>query len=137
MLGLIIGVQLTDFIDYVRLWRNNALKDSRQAALLQYPVATEEHLANWLKHEVRILCLVLTMPSSHRTKAALANRTWGARCNKLIFMSSQTDRDLDILKIDLTETRKNLYAKVRTGFGHAHEHYLNDYDWFLKADDDT
>ncbi|KMY96739.1 glycoprotein-N-acetylgalactosamine 3-beta-galactosyltransferase 1 isoform X2 [Drosophila simulans] len=137
VLGIMLGIRLTDFIGYLKLWRNNDLRASEKAALLKYPVASEEHLATWLRREVRILCLVLTMPSSHATKAALVNRTWGARCNKLIFMSSQTDPNLNILQINKSESRKNLYAKVRTGMAYVHEHYLNEYDWFLKADDDT
>ncbi|XP_052846977.1 glycoprotein-N-acetylgalactosamine 3-beta-galactosyltransferase 1 [Drosophila gunungcola] len=137
VLGIIIGVRLTDFVGYLKLWRDNDIKASEKAALLKYPVATEEHLAIWLRREVRILCLVLTMPSSHSTKAARVNRTWGARCNKLIFMSTKTDPHLNILKINISESRNNLYAKVRTGMGYVHKHHLNEYDWFLKADDDT
>jgi len=52
-------------------------------------------------------------------------------------MSSQTDPNLNILQINKSESRKNLYAKVRTGMAYVHKHYLNEYDWFLKADDDT
>ncbi|XP_017059489.1 glycoprotein-N-acetylgalactosamine 3-beta-galactosyltransferase 1 [Drosophila ficusphila] len=137
VLGIIIGVRLTDFVGYLKLWRDNDLRASEKAALMKYPVATEKHLATWLKREVRILCLVLTMPSSHATKAARVNRTWGARCNKLIFMSSKTDPHLNILKMNIPEYRQNLYAKVRTGMAFAHKHHLNEYDWFLKADDDT
>ncbi|XP_044314037.1 glycoprotein-N-acetylgalactosamine 3-beta-galactosyltransferase 1 [Drosophila rhopaloa] len=134
VLGIIIGVRLTDLVGYLKL---NDLRASEKAALLTYPVATEEHLAIWLRREVRILCLVLTMPSAHRTKAARVNRTWGARCNKLIFMSTKTDPHLNILKINISESRSNLYAKVRTGMSYVHKHHLNDYDWFVKADDDT
>ncbi|XP_017066355.1 glycoprotein-N-acetylgalactosamine 3-beta-galactosyltransferase 1 [Drosophila eugracilis] len=137
VLGIMLGVRLTDIIGYLKLWRESDLRASEKAALLKYPVASEEVLATWLDREVRILCLVLTMPSSHSTKAARVNRTWGARCNKLIFLSSQTDPNLSILKMDIPETRGNLYAKVRTGMAYAHKHYLNDFDWFLKADDDT
>ncbi|XP_039487953.1 glycoprotein-N-acetylgalactosamine 3-beta-galactosyltransferase 1 [Drosophila santomea] len=137
LLGIMLGIRLTDFVGYLKLWRSNDLRASEKAALLKYPVASEEHLATWLEREVRILCLVLTMPSSHATKAALVNRTWGARCNKLIFLSSRTDPHLNILQINISESRKNLYAKVRSGMAYVHEHHLNEYDWFLKADDDT
>jgi len=137
VLGIMLGVRVTDFMGYLKLWRDNDLRASEKAALLKYPVASEEHLAFWLTREVRILCLVLTMPSSHSTKAARVNRTWGARCNKLIFMSTRADPHLNILKMNMSESRQNLYAKVRTGMAHVHKHYLNEYDWFLKADDDT
>ncbi|EDV39551.2 uncharacterized protein Dana_GF24419 [Drosophila ananassae] len=137
IVGLIIGVQLTDFLSFVKFWRANTAKESGKSALLKYPVSTEEHLATWLRREVRILCLVLTMPSRHRSKADLVKRTWGSRCNKLLFLSTQSDKKLEVLKLNMSEGREHLYWKVRTGLGYAHQHYLNEFDWFLKADDDT
>ncbi|CAG7733184.1 unnamed protein product, partial [Allacma fusca] len=46
--------------------------------------------AQRLYKEVRVLCWVMTAPSNHEKKAIHVKNTWGARCNKLIFMSSQT-----------------------------------------------
>nr|XP_017092346.2 glycoprotein-N-acetylgalactosamine 3-beta-galactosyltransferase 1 [Drosophila bipectinata] len=137
ILGLIIGVQLTSLVSFLKLWRANTVKEGGKASLLKDPVATEEQLAPLLRREVRILCLVLTKPSHHRSKADLIKRTWGSRCNKLLFLSSQSDRKLDVLKVNMSEIRDHLYSKVRTGMSYVHEHYLNEFDWFLKADDDT
>lgn len=46
-------------------------------------------LAEQLHGEVRVLCFVLTSPSNHRTKAVHVMNTWGTRCNKLLFMSTE------------------------------------------------
>lgn len=45
-------------------------------------------IAQQLYNEVRVLCWVLTKPDNHQKKAQHVKRTWGSRCNKLIFMST-------------------------------------------------
>lgn len=45
--------------------------------------------AQLLYNEVRVLCWIMTSPESNRTKAINVLRTWGSRCNILIFMSSK------------------------------------------------
>ncbi|XP_022219639.2 glycoprotein-N-acetylgalactosamine 3-beta-galactosyltransferase 1-like [Drosophila obscura] len=141
VLGLIIGIRLTDLFDNMRL------TDGRDYALTQAPATpqihsetktqTETDIAAWLFNETRVLCLVLTIPQWHSRKAAKVKNTWGARCNKLIFLSSEEDKELGAIDVGVPEDRKNLYAKVRAGFEYAYKHHGEDYDWFLKADDDT
>lgn len=46
-------------------------------------------LAEFLYRKVRILCWIMTGPENHENKARHVKATWGKRCNKLIFMSSE------------------------------------------------
>lgn len=46
-------------------------------------------VANKLYDEVRVLCWIMTNPSNHKKKARHVKRTWGKRCNILLFMSSE------------------------------------------------
>lgn len=134
-LGLIVGMQLTQFWDYVTLtteeYESTAIAGDTTLS------AAKPSLAEQLYRETRVLCLVLTVPANHATKAAMVKQTWGGRCNKLIFMSSQDDPQLGAVNLNVTESRANLFTKVRAGLAYAYKHYAEDYDWFLKADDDT
>jgi glycoprotein-N-acetylgalactosamine 3-beta-galactosyltransferase len=48
--------------------------------------------AEKLAKEVRVLCWVMTNPKNHQKKAIHVKSTWGQRCNKLIFMSSEVGK---------------------------------------------
>ena len=96
----------------------------------------EHKLATKLFHEAKILCLVMTNPNNHRTKADHVKNTWGRRCNKLLFITTQDDDELDTIVVAINESRQALRRKTKTGFLYVHENYLDEYDWFMKADDD-
>ncbi|XP_043649928.1 glycoprotein-N-acetylgalactosamine 3-beta-galactosyltransferase 1 [Drosophila teissieri] len=138
-LGLIVGIQLTDFLEYFQLtdsqFASTAITQLEEGATPQ--VATEEELALWLHNETRVLCMVLTLPKNHQTRVRRVKGTWGRRCNKLIFISSQEDRELGVIDVGVPEERNNLYLKMRKALEYVYQNHGEDYDWFLKADDDT
>ena len=41
-----------------------------------------------LYKKVRVLCWVMTSPAGLQTKAIHSYKTWGHRCNKILFFSS-------------------------------------------------
>lgn len=89
-----------------------------------------------LVNKMRILCLILTHPDNDK-KAITVKTTWGKRCNVLLFLSTSDHPKLPIVKVNVSEDYSNLWTKVRFGFKYAYQHYHHQYDWVLKADDDT
>lgn len=99
--------------------------------------AGERSVADRLFHDIRILCLVMTFPENHQTKAVHVSATWGRRCTKLLFVTRQNDSSLPTLVIDVKDGRKYLPQKTYATFNKVFDDYLEEFDWFLKADDDT
>ncbi|XP_786522.5 glycoprotein-N-acetylgalactosamine 3-beta-galactosyltransferase 1-like [Strongylocentrotus purpuratus] len=97
----------------------------------------QDALAQVLYDKVRVLCWIMTGPQNINTKAVHIFATWGKRCNKVIFISSEPSDKVPIVKVATKEGRDFLWQKTRGAFQHIYDNFLDDYDWFLKADDDT
>jgi glycoprotein-N-acetylgalactosamine 3-beta-galactosyltransferase len=79
----------------------------------------------------------MTSPENHATKAKAIKETWSKRCNKVLFMSTKLDPELDTVALNVVEGRSFLWGKTKEAFKYIYQNYLDDYDWFYKADDDT
>ncbi|XP_067825340.1 glycoprotein-N-acetylgalactosamine 3-beta-galactosyltransferase 1-like [Heptranchias perlo] len=117
--------------------RNFHYYNSLVKGMMNYSSKTDHSVADDLYKKVRILCWVMTAPMNLETKAKHVRATWGKRCNILLFMSSESNPDFPTIGLETKEGRKQLYWKTIKAFHYVHKHYINEADWFLKADDDT
>jgi glycoprotein-N-acetylgalactosamine 3-beta-galactosyltransferase len=90
-------------------------------------------------HHPKILCLVLTIPKNHATRMQAVVDTWGRKCDILVGASSVRDPSLHTYPIDSTEGYWGIFDKLlqtlRWIFTENRQDW--DFDWILKADDDT
>jgi hypothetical protein len=97
----------------------------------------------------RVLCLILTSPKNFLTRTKAVHETWAPRCDRYFFItenlqSNITSKEFNIQKQipiapikNITAGYDHLTQKSTLAFLFAYENYFNDFDWFVKADDDT
>ncbi|CAO1369060.1 unnamed protein product [Diamesa hyperborea] len=137
--GFLIGILLAGFIlnsesvDKIK----NVVKYSSNLMAKKGPQLDDRALADEMFDNVRVLCWVMTNPKNHKTKAIHVKNTWGKRCNKLLFISSEADLELGTIALPVNEGRDNLWDKTKSAFQYVYQNHYDDADWFLKADDDS
>eukprot|EP00056_Hartaetosiga_gracilis_P006611 m.98188 g.98188 ORF g.98188 m.98188 type:complete len:773 (+) comp12513_c0_seq1:188-2506(+) len=87
----------------------------------------------------RIACWVMTNPKNHKTKAVAINSTWGAECDLLLFMTTKHQAGLNTIVLSLgeEENRQFLWRKSVMSWSYMYTHLLDEFDWFVRADDDS
>lgn len=100
----------------------------------------------------KIFCMILTSPDNIESKAKVVYQTWATKCDGFRFISTLPEtmqikrksfrKDLHFYKSILQpkglikDTYETLTDKVYLTFKHLNLKH-NEFDWYLKADDDT
>ncbi|ODM90149.1 Glycoprotein-N-acetylgalactosamine 3-beta-galactosyltransferase 1, partial [Orchesella cincta] len=86
---------------------------------------------------IKILCYILLASSKVRT-GLLIKQTWGSHCDKLLFFGGYQYPELPVTFINATEGYENLWGKAKAALLYlSGNSYFKEYQYFLKADDDT
>ncbi|KAL3938313.1 MAG: hypothetical protein SGBAC_006753 [Bacillariaceae sp.] len=91
----------------------------------------------------KILCAIYTYEKKHKAVTAIGE-TWGWRCDGFFAASTKTvteSTETGFGAIDLPhkgeEEYENMWQKVRSIWAYAHDNYIEDFDYFYLAGDDT
>lgn len=102
----------------------------------------------------RLLCAVPTVLPLHEDRVRRVVRSWGKRCDKLVFVVSEASVELEeeqvrfqsggkaqFLRVETVrtdeESARNIWEKVHLMWVKIAELYADRFEWFAKVDDDT
>ncbi|KAL5113086.1 Glycoprotein-N-acetylgalactosamine 3-beta-galactosyltransferase 1 [Taenia crassiceps] len=112
--------------------------DSSCVIIINQPVTSGSlALADHLARRIRVFATILTTPPAKMVKAVHVKMTWARRFNGYVFVSSEEDIYLPSIKVVNEESRSVLWEKIRQAMIYIYRTSLNDYDFFMKTDDDT
>jgi glycoprotein-N-acetylgalactosamine 3-beta-galactosyltransferase len=135
-LGILIGIFCAHLL-VIKFFSSEIEKP--EFANLTQEVENEKYehvLADQLFNEVKILCWVFTH-TGNKHKVHAVRKLWGSKCNKLLFMTNEDvpDED-DVIKLPVADGRWWLWRKTMMTMKYVYNNYINEYDWFMRADDD-
>lgn len=87
--------------------------------------------------EVKVLCWVNTYDKNHKERVNAIKRTWGKKCDKLLFFSNVEDDTYPTVRVIAPATHEALWLKHKAVLRILYREYYGQYDWFYKCDDDT
>lgn len=134
----IVGLVFISLLTIVALLRIYASNNNNNNGYLNSSQPTKPD------RQPRILCWILTFNSTENNqKTRAVEQTWAKRCDKYLIVSngSQLEREpggQNVLRLPIEhESREQLWRKVVATNIYLYETYLQQFDWFMKADDDT
>ncbi|CCD64740.1 N-acetylgalactosaminide beta-1,3-galactosyltransferase [Caenorhabditis elegans] len=136
---ILAAILITIFL----LTRNNSPRatydrknDSKLLDLIEVSPAAQR-----LPKKGKLFCWVQTSTIYHDTRSLAINETWIHRCDHGQLFTSERFNDTRIpystVFKGIPDDYYNLFFKSRYAFHHIYTNISSEFDWYLKADDDT
>ena len=94
-----------------------------------------EEKESW--RNINILCVVHTCAKNLEKRAQYVKQTWSKLCNKTLYVSDETNETFPTITVTNRTGWGETWVKTRKGIELLYSEYLDKFDWFFKADDDT
>jgi len=131
LFGILLGYLLTIYLF------NNRRDSSADISVNFQNLSSYGDRQQLARKQGKLLCWVVTAPQN-QFKALMVKETWGRRCDKLLFFSSRNDTSLPAIGLPIeVDSRNQLWNKAKLTYRYIYSNFLDEYDWFYKADDDT
>lgn len=133
---LVVGLLIFSCLSLL-IWSGLALRrQARLRSIALEPRGPDEDAGE----PVKLLCWIMTVDSREgHFKSQASLETWARRCDKVVLVRNGTkleEKD-GVITIPMREGRSHLWHKVTEAFRFLYKHHLQEYNWFMKADDDT
>ena len=88
---------------------------------------------------VRILCMIYTVEDKHYGAVREILKTWGRDCTGMLVFSNTFDASIPtvVVEQDGEDSYANLWRKIVAIWKYVNRNYVDEFDWFFLADDDT
>lgn len=86
----------------------------------------------------KVLCMIYTVASAHAAQVRAIRETWAGGCDGFLAFSTESDPRIPAISIPHAgvESYDNMWQKVRSIWRFVHDHYVNDFDFFILGGDD-
>lgn len=146
--GIIVGFLVTTQLQYVFLNQKSCFKFNLPVQHVDNVPQTSENLikdvinTSHLSADRKLLFIgVMTAQKYLDTRALAIHNTWGQTVpGKLIFFSSSSSRSnfsLPLVPLPLVDDSYPPQKKSFLMLKFMHDHFIDDFEWFMRADDDV
>jgi hypothetical protein len=105
-------------------------------------ITQNEEIRDEIAKKIKIFCWFIGKPNQNQTWIHL-KKLWGHKCDRYVAMVSEEMpriSGMEVIKLQIPDKREgpgNLWKNYLIVMDHLHHHFIDDYDYFMKVDEDA